>query len=138
MSNSVTSTPPADLSGRQVLLIVTGGIAAYKSPEVVRRLRDQNAQVRVVMTPAATEFISPLTLQAVSGEPVRQALFDTEAEAAMGHIELARWAEVILVAPATADFLARIRLGLGGDLASTVCLATQAPVMVAPAMNQQM
>ena len=131
-------TPLTALAARRVLLIVGGGIAAYKSPDVVRRLRDAGAEVQVVMTPAASAFITPLTLQAVSGREVRNELFDSAAEAAMGHIELARWADVILVAPATADFLARLRLGLANDLATAVCLASQAPILAAPAMNQQM
>ena len=131
-------TPLTILTARRVLLIVSGGIAAYKSPEVVRRLRDAGAEVQVVMTPAASAFITPLTLQAVSGREVRNELFDSAAEAAMGHIELARWADVILIAPATADFLARLRLGLANDLATAVCLASEAPILAAPAMNQQM
>ncbi len=131
-------TPLTALAARRVLLIVSGGIAAYKSPDVVRRLRDAGAEVQVVMTPAASAFITPLTLQAVSGRAVRNELFDSAAEAAMGHIELARWADVILVAPATADFLARLRLGLANDLATAVCLASLAPILAAPAMNQQM
>ena len=131
-------TPLTALAARRVLLIVGGGIAAYKSPDVVRRLRDAGAEVQVVMTPAASAFITPLTLQAVSGREVRNELFDSAAEAAMGHIELARWADVILVAPATADFLARLRLGLANDLATAVCLASLAPILAAPAMNQQM
>ena len=131
-------TPLTALAARRVLLIVSGGIAAYKSPDVVRRLRDAGAEVQVVMTPAASAFITPLTLQAVSGREVRNELFDSAAEAAMGHIELARWADVILIAPATADFLARLRLGLANDLATAVCLASQAPILAAPAMNQQM
>ena len=130
--------PTNALAARRVLLIVSGGIAAYKSPDVVRRLRDAGADVQVVMTPAASAFITPLTLQAVSGREVRNELFDSAAEAAMGHIELARWADVILIAPATADFLARLRMGLANDLATAVCLATQAPILAAPAMNQQM
>ncbi len=131
-------TPLTALAARRVLLIVSGGIAAYKSPDVVRRLRDAGADVQVVMTPAAGAFITPLTLQAVSGREVRTELFDRAAEAAMGHIELARWADVILIAPATADFLARVRLGLANDLATAVCLASEAPILAAPAMNQQM
>lgn len=131
-------TPLTALAARRVLLIVCGGIAAYKSPDVVRRLRDAGADVQVVMTPAASAFITPLTLQAVSGREVRLELFDSAAEAAMGHIELARWADVILIAPATADFLARLRLGLANDLATAVCLASEAPLLAAPAMNQQM
>ncbi|RKZ72278.1 MAG: bifunctional phosphopantothenoylcysteine decarboxylase/phosphopantothenate--cysteine ligase CoaBC, partial [Candidatus Parabeggiatoa sp. nov. 1] len=126
------------LTNRHILLGITGGIAAYKSADLVRRLREQGAQVRVVMTAAATQFITPLTLQAVSGQPVSTDLLDTKAEAAMGHIELARWADVILIAPATADFLVKLAYGHANDLLSTVCLATAAPITVAPAMNQQM
>lgn len=132
------ATPLTALAARRVLLIVSGGIAAYKSPDVVRRLRDAGAEVQVVMTPAASAFITPLSLQAVSGREVRTELFDPAAEAAMGHIELARWADVVLIAPATADFLARLRLGLANCLATAVCLATEAPMLAAPAMNQQM
>ncbi len=126
------------LANRQILLGITGGIAAYKSAELVRRLRDSGATVRVIMTPAATEFITPLTLQALSGNPVHTALLDPEAEAGMGHIELARWADLLLVAPASADFMARLAQGQGDDLLATVCLATRAPVCLAPAMNQAM
>src|SRR5215471_13956257 len=121
------------MQGRRVLLGVTGGIAAYKSPDLVRRLREQGAEVQVVMTAAAREFVTPSTFQAVSGRPVRTDLWDTAAEAAMGHIELARWAELVLIAPATADFLARLATGQANDLLTTLCLATQAPVVVAPA-----
>lgn len=126
------------LSNRQILLGITGGIAAYKSAELVRRLKDQGADVRVVMTAAAMEFITPLTLQALSGNPVHTALLDPEAEAGMGHIELARWADLILVAPASADFMARLASGRGDDLLTTLCLATPAPIALAPAMNQGM
>jgi len=126
------------MQGKRILLGVTGGIAAYKSPDLVRRLRERGAEVQVVMTPAATEFITALTFQAVSGKPVRSSLWDTEAEAAMGHIELARWADLIIVAPATADFLARLASGQANDLLTTLCLATTAPVAVAPAMNHVM
>ncbi|MGE0485100.1 MAG: bifunctional phosphopantothenoylcysteine decarboxylase/phosphopantothenate--cysteine ligase CoaBC [Gammaproteobacteria bacterium] len=126
------------LSAKRLLLVVTGGIAAYKAPDVIRRLRDAGAEVRVVMTPAATAFITPLTLQAVSGHEVREGLFDPAAEAAMGHIELARWCDAVVVAPASADFIARLRLGQADDLASAVCLATAAPLLLAPAMNRQM
>lgn len=122
----------------RILLGVTGGIAAYKSPDLVRRLRERGAEVQVVMTAGATRFITALTLQAVSGQPVRDALWDEAAEAAMGHIELARWADAVLVAPATADFLARLAHGHADDLLSTLCLATSAPLFVAPAMNHQM
>ena len=113
---------------RNILLGITGGIAAYKCPDLVRRLREQGAQVQVVMTRGAREFITEQTLQAVSGLPVRSELWDHAAEAAMGHIELARWADEILIAPATADFIAQLAHGLAGDLLSTLCLATQAPV----------
>src|SRR6478735_1552459 len=128
----------AALVNRQILLGITGGIAAYKAAELLRRLQDCGADVRVVMTPAATEFITPLTLQALSGHPVHTALLDPEAEAGMGHIELARWADLLLVAPASADFMARLVQGQGNDLLSTVCLATSAPIILAPAMNQAM
>ncbi|MFZ8886074.1 MAG: bifunctional phosphopantothenoylcysteine decarboxylase/phosphopantothenate--cysteine ligase CoaBC [Steroidobacteraceae bacterium] len=123
---------------RRILLGVTGGIAAYKSPDVVRRLRERGAEVQVVMTPSAREFVTPLTFQAVSGREVRESLWDAEAEAAMGHIELARWAEAVLIAPATAEFLARLTHGRADDLLATLCLATTAPVFVAPAMNRAM
>jgi phosphopantothenoylcysteine decarboxylase/phosphopantothenate--cysteine ligase len=122
----------------RVLLGVTGGIAAYKSPDLVRRLRERGAEVQVVMTAGAGRFITALTLQAVSGRPVRDSLWDETAEAAMSHIELARWADAVLVAPATADFLARLAHGRADDLLSTLCLATSAPLYLAPAMNQQM
>jgi len=127
-----------ELSGKHIVLGVSGGIAAYKSPELVRRLRDQGAEVRVVMTPAAKAFITPLTLQAVSGYPVADDLLDPAAEAAMGHIELGKWADLVLLAPASADLLARIAAGMANDLLSTVCLATAARIAAAPAMNQQM
>jgi len=126
------------LTDKHILLGITGGIAAYKCIELVRRLRDHGAQVRVAMTPAATEFITPLTFQAVSGNRVQTALLDVDAEAAMGHIELARWADMIVIAPATADFIARLAHGHANDLLSTLCLATAAPICIAPAMNQQM
>jgi phosphopantothenoylcysteine decarboxylase/phosphopantothenate--cysteine ligase len=125
-------------TNKRVLLGVSGGIAAYKSPDLVRRLREQGHEVRVVMTRAAQEFITPLSLQAVSGQAVHTALLDEHAEAAMGHIELARWADVVLIAPATADIIARLALGLADDLLSTLCLATEAPIVVAPAMNRLM
>jgi phosphopantothenoylcysteine decarboxylase/phosphopantothenate--cysteine ligase len=125
-------------SGRRVLLGVTGGIAAYKSADLVRRLVERGVQVQVVMTAAAQQFVTPLTFQAVSGKPVRTDLWDTAAEAAMGHIELARWAELILIAPASADFLARLAHGQANDLLSTLCLASEAPIAVAPAMNRVM
>lgn len=126
------------LVNKHILLGVTGGIAAYKSAELIRRLRDAGAEVQVVMTEAAREFITPLTLQALSGNPVHTSLLDTEAEAAMGHIELARWADLILVAPASADFMARLAHGHGNDLLTTLCLATAAPIALAPAMNRLM
>lgn len=123
---------------RRILLGISGGIAAYKSAELVRLLRAEGAEVQVVMTAAAAEFIGPLTLQALSGRPVRSSLWDAAAEAAMGHIELARWADLILLAPATADLLARLAQGRADDLLTTLCLASAAPLWVAPAMNQQM
>ena len=126
------------LDGRRILLGVSGGIAAYKSAELVRRLREAGAEVRVVMTAGATQFITPLTLQALSGQTVRTELFDAQAEAAMGHIELARWADAVLIAPASANTLARLAQGLADDLLSTLCLATRAPLLVAPAMNHVM
>ncbi len=128
----------SSLAHRQICVIVTGGIAAYKAPDLVRRLRAAGAEVRVVMTRAATEFVRPLTFQAVSGAPVHVDLLDSAAEAAMGHIELARWAELVVVAPASADFIARLAAGLADDLPSTLCLATAAPLLVAPAMNRLM
>ena len=128
----------SNLHNKQVLLGVTGGIAAYKSADLVRRLRDQGAQVRVAMTAGAQSFVSPLTFQALSGNPVHTELLDPQAEAGMGHIELARWADVVLIAPASANFLARLAHGLANDLLTTLCLATTAPIVIAPAMNQQM
>lgn len=126
------------LNQRRILLGVTGGIACYKSAELVRRLKDYGADVRVVMTSGAKAFINPLTFQAVSGNPVHTELLDEKAEAGMGHIELAKWADLILIAPATASFIERLAQGRGDDLLSTLCLATDAPVQVAPAMNQAM
>jgi phosphopantothenoylcysteine decarboxylase/phosphopantothenate--cysteine ligase len=126
------------LANRRILLGVSGGIAAYKACELVRRLRDLGAQVRVVMTESATHFVSATTFQALSGEAVRVSLWDEQAEMAMGHIELARWAERILIAPASADVIARLAHGLANDLLTTLCLASAAPLYVAPAMNQQM
>ena len=126
------------MHGKHILLGVTGGIAAYKSPDLVRRLRERGAEVQVVMTAAAREFVTPVTFQAVSGRTVRSDLWDAAAEAAMGHIELARWADAVLIAPASADFLARLAAGLADDLLTTLCLATAAPVAVAPAMNHLM
>ena len=126
------------LANKNILLGVTGSIAAYKSAELARRLLEAGAHVRVVMTENAKRFITPLTMQAVSGHPVHDDLFDLHAEAAMGHIELARWADLVLVAPATADCMARLAQGKADDLLTTVCLATPAPVAIAPAMNQGM
>lgn len=123
---------------QRVLVGMTGGIAAYKTPDLVRRLRERGLEVRVVMTEGAQGFVTPLTLQAVSGHRVATGLLDAEAEAAMGHIELARWANQVLVAPASANFLARLAHGFADDLLSTLCLATEAPIAVAPAMNQVM
>ncbi len=126
------------LFNRNVLLGISGGIAAYKSAELVRQLQDLGATVRVIMTRGAREFVTPLTLQALSGSPVHMELLDTEAELGMSHIELARWADVLLIAPATADLLARLASGRADDLLTTVALATAAPLLLAPAMNQQM
>ncbi len=126
------------LTNKQIILGITGGIAAYKSAELTRLLKGAGADVRVVMTPAATEFITPLTLQALSGHPVHLHLLDPEAEAGMGHIELAKWADLIVIAPASADFMARLANGMGNDLLTTICLATDVPICLAPAMNQAM
>lgn len=128
----------SDLQGKRVVIGITGGIAAYKTIELIRLLRKANAEVRVVLTSAAAEFVTSLTLQAISGSPVSQSLFDPAAELSMGHIELAKWADIIVVAPATADFIARMNVGMANDLLSTLCLATSAPILLAPAMNQQM
>lgn len=126
------------LQDQNILLCVCGGIAAYKAAELVRRLGDAGAQVQVAMTANAQRFVTSTTFQALSGRPVRTSLWDEAAEAAMGHIELARWPDRILVAPATANTLARIAHGLADDLVSTLCLATDAPIAVAPAMNRLM
>ncbi|NVO62465.1 bifunctional phosphopantothenoylcysteine decarboxylase/phosphopantothenate--cysteine ligase CoaBC, partial [Photobacterium damselae] len=126
------------LAGKKILLGISGGIAAYKCAELTRRLIERGAQVQVVMTKAAKEFITPLTMQAVSGNPVSDSLLNPAAEASMGHIELAKWADIVLLAPATADLIARVSAGMGNDLLTTLCLATDAPIAVAPAMNQQM
>ncbi len=126
------------MQGKRILLGVTGGIAAYKSPDLVRRLRDRGADVQVVMTASARQFVTPLTFQAVSGHAVRTDLWDPAAEAAMGHIELARWADLVLIAPATAGFIARLAGGQADDLLTTICLATEAPIALAPAMNHVM
>jgi phosphopantothenoylcysteine decarboxylase/phosphopantothenate--cysteine ligase len=128
----------AHLFNRNVVVGVSGGIAAYKSAELVRQLQDRGASVRVIMTRGAQEFITPLTLQALSGHPVHTELLDTKAEQGMGHIELARWADLLLIAPATADLIARLAAGRADDLLTTVALATASPVLLAPAMNQQM
>ncbi|HEY8052972.1 MAG: bifunctional phosphopantothenoylcysteine decarboxylase/phosphopantothenate--cysteine ligase CoaBC [Steroidobacterales bacterium] len=126
------------MQGKRILLGVTGGIAAYKSPDLVRRLRERGAEVQVVMTAGAREFVTATTFQAVSARTVRHDLWDAAAEAAMGHIELARWADAVLIAPASADFLARLATGQADDLLATLCLATEAPIAVAPAMNHVM
>ncbi|MGI9251553.1 MAG: bifunctional phosphopantothenoylcysteine decarboxylase/phosphopantothenate--cysteine ligase CoaBC [Pseudohongiellaceae bacterium] len=126
------------LTNKRILLGITGGIAAYKSAELTRLLVKAGAEVRVAMTPAATEFITPLTMQALSGNRVHLELLDAEAEAGMGHIELARWADLVIVAPATADAIARMARGQADDLLTTLLLATPAPIAVAPAMNQGM
>jgi len=126
------------LKGKRWIVGVSGGIAAYKAPILVRRMRDAGAEVRVVLTQGATEFVTPLTLQAVSGQPVHQALLDPEAEAGMGHIELARWADGILIAPATAHLIGKLANGLADDLLTTLVLASEAPVTLAPAMNRVM
>ena len=127
-----------NLFNKQILLGVTGSIAAYKAAELVRRLREAGAEVRVVMSRGATEFVTPMTFQALSGHPVHLELLDTEAEAGMGHIELARWADAILVAPASADFIARLAHGRADDLLSAICLASDVPLALAPAMNNRM
>lgn len=127
-----------NLSGKRIVVGITGGIAAYKTIEFIRLLRKADAEVRVVLTPAAAEFVTPLTLQAISGNAVAQSLLDPQAELAMGHIELAKWADAVVIAPASADFIARFTVGMANDLLSTICLATSAPIFLAPAMNQQM
>lgn len=126
------------LADKRILLGISGGIAAYKSADLVRRLKDRGADVRVVMTAGAQEFVRPLTYQALSGNPVHTDLLDPAAEAAMGHIELAKWAELILIAPASAQVLAKLACGMADDLLSTLCLASEAPLALAPAMNQAM
>lgn len=126
------------MAGQRTIVGITGGIAAYKAAELVRRLVERGAEVQVVMTAGARQFITPLTMQALSGRPVRDDLWDLSAEAAMGHIELARWADHVIVSPASADFLARLAHGNADDLLTTLCLATEAPVSVAPAMNRVM
>ena len=121
-----------------IVLGITGGIAAYKTPELVRRLRDRGADVQIVMTASAEEFVTETSLQAVSGRPIRKNLWDKEAEASMSHIELARWADLVLIAPATAEIMARLASGAAPDLLTTLCLATEAQIAVAPAMNRVM
>ncbi len=135
-----TSDSPANTSlmNKRILLGVSGSIAAYKSAELVRRLKEAGADVRVVLSQGGAEFVTPLTFQALSGNPVHTDLLDVEAEAAMGHIELARWADAIVVAPASANFISRLAQGRADDLLSAICLATESPVVIAPAMNQQM
>lgn len=126
------------LKDKKILIGITGGIAAYKTIELIRLLKTAGAEVRVAMTPAAEAFVTPLTLQAISGNAVSTSLLDPQAELAIGHIELAKWADLVVIAPATADFIARLRIGMGNDLLSTICLATASPILLAPAMNQQM
>ena len=126
------------LSGQRILLGISGGIAAYKSADLIRRLKERGADVRVILTEGGSHFITPLTLQALSGNPVSSSLLDPAAEAAMGHIELAKWASSILIAPASADLIARLAHGLANDLLTTCVLASAAPLFIAPAMNQQM
>lgn len=126
------------LNPKKIVIGITGGIAAYKTIELIRQLKTAEAEVRVVLTPAAEAFVTPLTLQAISGNAVATSLLDPQAELAMGHIELAKWADLVVIAPASADFIARLRVGMGNDLLSTLCLATSAPILLAPAMNQQM
>ena len=126
------------LIGKRIVLGVTGGISAYKAAFLVRLLRKNGANVRVVMTQSATKFVTPLTFQALSAKPVHTELLDLNTETAMGHIELAKWADLILIAPASANFIARYANGFAEDLLSTLCLATDSPVIIAPAMNQQM
>lgn len=126
------------MSATRIILGITGGIAAYKTPELVRRLKDRGAEVQVVLTRSAREFVTETTLQAVSGLPVRDNLWDKDAEAAMGHIELARWADLVLIAPATAEIISRLVSGSAPDLLTTLCLATEAPIVIAPAMNHVM
>ena len=140
MADSPQASPAAarPLEGQKLLLCVGGGIAAYKSLELVRRLRDAGAQVQVALTAGAQQFVTPLSFQALSGQPTRTTLWDSAAEQAMGHIELARWADRIVVAPATADLLARLAQGHADDLVTTLCLATTAPLTVCPAMNHRM
>ena len=127
-----------NLRDRAILLCVCGGIAAYKAVELVRRLRDAGADVQVAMTENAQRFVGAQTFQAVSHHPVRTSLWDANAEAAMGHLELADWAQQVVIAPATANTIARLAHGMADDLVSTLCLATEAPLLIAPAMNHRM
>jgi len=129
---------PLPLTGQRILLCVGGGIAAYKAADLVRRLREVGAEVRVAMTENATRFVSETTFQALSGAPVRTCLWDATAEAAMGHLELARWADAIVIAPATANLLAKLAHGLADDLVTTLCLASTASLILCPAMNHRM
>ncbi|HZP11970.1 MAG TPA: bifunctional phosphopantothenoylcysteine decarboxylase/phosphopantothenate--cysteine ligase CoaBC [Nevskiaceae bacterium] len=138
MTPNRPDSSPASLAGRRLLLGVTGGIAAYKAADLTRRLMEAGAEVQVVMTASAREFVQPLTFQALSGKPVRTDLFDAQAEAAMGHIELARWADAIVVAPASANFIERLARGSADDLLTTLCVATDRPIFVVPAMNRLM
>lgn len=133
-----TEQPGHNLQDQRILVCVGGGIAAYKACELVRRLRDAGAAVRVAMTDAAQRFVAPASFQALSGEAVRTSLWDAQAEAAMGHLELAGWADRIVVAPATANLIARLAHGLADDLVATLCLASEAPITIAPAMNHRM
>lgn len=130
--------PAGNLQGKHILVCVGGGIAAYKSCELVRRLRDAGAAVRVAMTENAQRFVSPASFQALSAEAVRTSLWDAQAEASMGHLELAGWADRIVVAPATANLIARLAHGFADDLVTTLCLASEAPLTIAPAMNHRM
>jgi len=131
-------SPDESGGGRRVLLCVCGGIAAYKAADLVRRLRETGAQVQVAMTEDAQRFVTAQTFQALTHRPVRTTLWDPQAEAAMGHLELAGWAQQVVVAPATANMLAKLAHGLADDLVSTLCLASEAPLLVAPAMNHRM
>jgi phosphopantothenoylcysteine decarboxylase / phosphopantothenate---cysteine ligase len=137
-SESIEDIKMQTLAGKKILLGMSGGIAAYKCADLTRRLIERGAEVRVVMTKAAKEFITPLTMQAVSGHQVASSLLDPEAERSMNHIELAKWCDLVLLAPATADLIARIAGGLGNDLLTTLVLASDAPIALSPAMNQQM
>ncbi|MCC2667038.1 MAG: coaBC, partial [Gammaproteobacteria bacterium] len=123
---------------KKILLGITGSIAAYKTPYLIRGLREQGHDVKVVLSKSAKAFITPLTLQAVGASTIHDDLLDPTAEAAMGHIELARWADLLVVAPASANFMAKLAHGMADDLLTTLCLATRAPIIIAPAMNQQM